>query len=383
MDFGPFALDPAGIIPEACRVEGATPGKLRAQLRLLCPRQPGIYGMIDGEGELLYVGKAKSLRARLFSYFRRRGRPAKATRIIRRTATIAWEVWRGEFAALLRELELIRRWRPRGNVQGQPLRRRQTFVCLGRRPAPTVYHTRKPPRTALGVFGPVPLSMRTVEAVRRLNDHFRLRDCPEKQEMIFPDQGELFPANRTPGCLRYEFGTCLAPCAGLCTRRDYQSQVRAARAFLEGRDDQTLAEIDAEMQTASLTQAFERAAALRDKRDALAWLSARLERLREARERYSFIYPHGGWWFLIHAGRTLTAIPAPKDAAAIVSGRKLIKRIFLTPGHDGLLDSHEHIDGLMLVSAWFRKHPRELRRVLTPQDALARISSTKNSASKA
>src|SRR5262249_4409319 len=200
--------------------QGPSQSKLRAELRVHCPRKAGIYGMVDQHGELLYVGKAKSLRVRLLSYFRKRGRPAKAGKIIRHTATVAWEIHQGEFAALVRELELIRRWRPRGNVQGQPLRRRHAFVCLGRRPAPYAFVHQKPPKSVIASYGPVPLGLRALEAVRRLNDHFRLRDCPEKQEMIFSDQRELFggrahethsaslsnPEIRAPGCMRFELG---------------------------------------------------------------------------------------------------------------------------------------------------------------------------------
>src|SRR5262245_47330452 len=124
VDFGPMLLDPKGLTPPIFRIQGATPAKLRAELRILCPRKPGVYGMVDANGELLYVSKAKSLLLLLLSYFRKRGMPAKAGKIIRRSTEIVWEVHAGEFAALLRELELIRRWRPRGNVQGQPLRRR-------------------------------------------------------------------------------------------------------------------------------------------------------------------------------------------------------------------------------------------------------------------
>src|SRR5262249_59620109 len=107
--------------------------------------------------ELIYVGKAKCLRSRLLSYFRPRSRDPKAGRIVEHTFVIAWELATSEFAALLRELELIRRWQPRFNVQGQPYRRRRrVYVCVGRRPAPYVFTAAAPPRTARDIFGPVP-----------------------------------------------------------------------------------------------------------------------------------------------------------------------------------------------------------------------------------
>src|SRR5918911_1545998 len=122
---------------------------LRQRVRRDGVRLPGVYGMIDGSGELIYVGKAKCLRSRLLSYFRPRSRDPKAGRILENTRLLAWEVAVDEFAALLRELELIRRWQPRFNVQGQPGRRRRTYVCVGRRPAPYVFLTARPPARVL------------------------------------------------------------------------------------------------------------------------------------------------------------------------------------------------------------------------------------------
>src|SRR5262249_38389065 len=153
-------------------------------------------GMVDANDELIYVGKAKCLRARLLSYFRRGSRDAKAGRIVEQARRIAWEVLPSEFAALLRELELIRRWQPRCNVQGRPGRRRYVYVCLGRRPAPYLFLAAHPPGTAMAAFGPVPAGRRAREAVRRLNDWFRLRDCPQAQEMVFAEEVELFPIAR-------------------------------------------------------------------------------------------------------------------------------------------------------------------------------------------
>ena len=94
-------------------------------------------------------------------------------------------------------------------------------------------------------FGPIGAGSATLEAVRRLNDFFQLRDCPQPQEMIFPDQPELFDGVPDPGCLRMEIGTCLGPCTGHCQRRDYQAQAGKARDFLVGRDLAPLADLQA------------------------------------------------------------------------------------------------------------------------------------------
>src|SRR5262249_58323780 len=127
----------------------------------------GVEGTLAPTGELIHAGTAKSPRARLLSYFRRNSRDPKAGRILGQTRALVWEEAPSEFAALLRELELIRRWRPRFNVQGQPRRHRHTYVCLGRRPAPYAFLTPRPPAGAPPRSGPRPPGARAPGAPRR------------------------------------------------------------------------------------------------------------------------------------------------------------------------------------------------------------------------
>jgi excinuclease ABC subunit C len=373
--FGPLALSSSAEAPALHTVKARRPGRLRALMRRDCPRLPGVYGMVDRAGELIYVGKAKNLRARLLSYFRPRSRDAKAGRILKDTRALAWEVAPSEFAALLRELELIQRWQPRFNVQGQPGRRRRVYVCVGRKPAPTVFLAREPPRTAFAHFGPVPAGFPAREAVRRLNDWFRLRDCPQSQEMTFADQPELFALPLTPGCIRHEIGSCLGPCAAACSRDDYAAAVAAVLAFLRGEDASPLTAIEREMTAASAELAFERAAALRDKLDSLTRLSDHLRYVREA-SRHSFIYPVRGHdetelWYVIHGGRVCAVVPAPRDEASRRAAAEVLEGVYqrepIRSGPPGL----GHIDGVLLVAAWFRRRGEEHRRVLNLPAALS------------
>src|SRR5260370_14502098 len=206
--FGPSSLGTAA--PNAWHlIQGPKRSMLRSGVRQCCPKCPGVYGMIGVEGNVIYVGKAKCLRTRLLSYFRRRGRDPKAGHILARTTALAWEHAPSEFAALLRELELIRRWRPCFNVQGRPGRFVRAYICLGRRPAPYVYLSHRPNTRLLGCFGPVPEGLRARNAVRCINDLFQLRDCPQDVPMNFANEGELFPLLRAPSCLRYEIWTCI------------------------------------------------------------------------------------------------------------------------------------------------------------------------------
>jgi excinuclease ABC subunit C len=291
---------------------------------------------------------------------------------------MVWEQAPDEFAALHRELELIRRWRPRLNVQGQPNGRRFTFVCLGRQPAPYAFLTRQPPRESL-VHGPIRAGEKAREAVRCFNDAFGLRDCAQSQEIHFADQGDLFPVLRGAGCIRHEIGTCLGPCAGACTRLQYGRKVRAAQRFLDGRDGQVLDLLREEMGASSATQAYERAASLRDRWEALAWLHDQLEHVRRLRADGSFVYPvqghhDGSLWYLIHNGRAVAAIRKPESKSTAVIAARRIELICRAEDAQRRLESAEHLNGILLVASWFRRYPDERSRVLLPEDALARCA---------
>jgi excinuclease ABC subunit C len=321
--------------------------------------------MLDIYGELIYIGKAKNLRARLLSYFRPRSRDAKAGRVVSQTHSIIWEASADEFAALHRELELIRRWRPRFNVQGKPRRWQHTYVCLGRSPAPYAFLARRPPARLLACFGPILAGRRAREAVRRLNDWFRLRDCPQKQVMVFADQAELFAVEHTPGCMRLELNTCLGPCAAACSRVDYTVQVQAAGMFLAGEDATPLLTLERHMQEASAVQQFERAAVLRDKLASLSWLHQQLDQLRQARTMEPMVYPvagHDGMlrWYLIHRGWAVAAALAPVDAESAAATLRQLLAAAPTSVNGG-----EHLAGILLAAAWFRRYPQERARLMT------------------
>lgn len=351
--------------------------ELRQAVRSHCPRTPGVYGMVDCDGELIYVGKSKQLRSRLLSYFRGERDEHKGRRIIARTVTLLWEPAVHEFAALVRELELIQRWRPRFNVQGQPGRRRGQYVCIGRAPAPHVFLTREPTTSAAAYFGPVRGNRQAVEAVRKLNDHFGLRDCPSSRVMHFADQKELFSPEYEPACLRYEIGACLGACIGACTRQKYTARVRLAKAFLAGQDARLLEEIAAKMLEAAAARQFERAAGLRDVLQSLTWLNDALNRLRNASGQFYFVYPletAGGvaTWYFIHGGRVVGAVAEPTTIAEAKRVAELIEAAFAQPTFTLSRARFVDLDQILLTAAWFRKFPAELAKVLTAEQALAR-----------
>jgi excinuclease ABC subunit C len=374
--FGPSRFNPTTDSSPLHFVLARQTATLRQRLRHKCPRRPGVYGMVDPRGALIYVGKAKCLRTRLLSYFRSGTREDKAGRIIDHTRAIVWEHTPTEFAALLRELELIRRWKPAYNVQGVPGYRRPIYVCLGRKPAPYLFATRQPPADAAAIYGPLSGGNRVIDGVRRLNDLFRLRDCDQSQKMHFADQGDLFPILRPAGCLRFEIGTCSGPCAAGVTRNSYGRQARAARAFLEGIDYSVLRTLEQDMAAAAAGKMYERAAALRDKLDEVRWLAERLAWLQRARRDHTFVYPLTAedgrtLWYLIHRGRVRAVVAAPRDAPARRAARTAIETVFAGEARESTAVPPDQADSILLVAGWFRRNSNERKRLLAPEAALA------------
>lgn len=384
--FGPSRFRPADEDATGHSVRGRGEKALRRGVRDLAPKIPGVYGMLDAKGRVVYIGKAKCLRSRLMSYFRE-GRDPKAGRILSHTRTLVWEHAHDELAALLRELELIRRFRPRFNVIGQPGPRRYVYLCLGKSPAAYAYFSREPTGKEVACYGPFVGRGMAEDAVRRLNDWFRLRDCPSTVPLVFADQPELFPEDRSPKCLRYDLGTCAGPCAGACSRAEYAAHVRAAKAFLDGRDKAVLREMTARMTTAAAELKFEQATAMRDRLQCLTWLSDRLTFLRSARKGGSFVYPltgHDGRtvWYLIHRGEVTGVVREPTCRVTHAATLATIEAAFAAPIPDhGLMGSI--VDSVLLVHGWFRKYTSEKSRLMVLTDVLQFTSAPQPASSPA
>lgn len=375
--FGPSLFRPHDDAVVGMRLTGKRKGRLLRGVRDHAPRWPGVYGMLDERSRIVYVGKAKSLRCRLLSYFRDSSDP-KAGRILQHTRVLVWEQTADEFSALLRELELIQRLLPRFNVLGRPGSQRHHYLCIGKSPAPYVYATNSPTGKERGCYGPLVARPRSEDAARRLNDWFKLRDCPQTVPLGFADQPELFPQERSAKCLRYEIGTCHGPCVAACTRQHYGDGVKAVKAFLDGRDRTILAQLRQLMASAADGFAFEKATAMRDRLRALEWIDDRLTLLRRARNKHSFVYPLVGAdgrerWYLIHGGQVRAAVNVPRRASERKRIGELLGKTFaaaIVP--DVLRDGT--VDSVLLVAAWFRKNAAERERLLTKAEALARCA---------
>ena len=223
---------------------------VRRNMRSECPRRPGVYGMLDRRGQLIYVGMSTMLPKRLVTYFQSGADERKEYRIASHTDRLVWEVIGHGLAAQVRELELIRRHRPRFNVKGLRSGRAIGHIFISRDEAPRVRVAKQVPRGVRYSWGPLALNWQIREAIEAVNRHFKLRDCRADTAMHFAEQQNLFALELRAGCVRGETGSCLGPCAGQCTRTQYSAQLRAARAFLEGRDLSPLARLEEELKDA-------------------------------------------------------------------------------------------------------------------------------------
>ncbi|HEX5436098.1 MAG TPA: GIY-YIG nuclease family protein [Gemmatimonadaceae bacterium] len=348
---------------------------MRAGVRAGATDRPGVYRMLSADGEVVYVGKSKRLRTRLLSYFRAAFPEEKGARIVREAQTIEWEYTPSEFAALLLELKLIKRLRPRFNVAMKRDARHFAFIKITAGPAPKLLVVRGASDDRATYYGPYQGARRVEEAVRELNNALGLRDCALNRPMRYDDQHELFQLMpRTPGCIRYEVKKCLGPCVGGCSERQYAEQLAVARAFLAGTDDGPMDMLRREMEQCSERLEFERAGALRDKLYRLEELREQFYRFRFAVETLSFVYTVPGHdgddrVYLVRRGRVRAECPAPRTARDRTALRRLVERVFSRTEPEGAqLPAHE-IDELLLLSSWFRRFPQELERTVQAEDA--------------
>jgi excinuclease ABC subunit C len=218
------------------------------------PAQPGVYLMKDSSGRILYVGKAKSLRSRVRSYFQQEERLADRTRLlVRKIHDIEITVTNTELEALLLECNLIKKHRPRYNVRLKDDKNYPYVVLDFTHPFPQIRIARRVVLSPqLKYFGP--FSGGVTEISRFLLKTFQIRDCSDAKFK-----------NRSRPCLNYEIGTCTAPCVNYVSQEDYAKQVQEAVLFLKGKKQQLLRSLNREMKQASDEMQYERAKLLRDK----------------------------------------------------------------------------------------------------------------------
>ena len=223
------------------------------------PLGPGVYRMIGAEGEVLYVGKARSIKKRIAAYTTPERQPARTAQMIARTRSMVFVTTESEAEALLLEANLIKQLKPRYNVT---LRDDKSFpyilIYTGHPAARLVKH--RGARTIQGdYFGPFASAGAVFRTMNALQRAFLLRTCSDS-----------YYAHRTRPCLLYQIKRCSAPCTGEIALDDYAGLVGQARDFLSGRSRAIRQRLAGEMSEASAALKFERAARLRDRISALS-----------------------------------------------------------------------------------------------------------------
>ena len=227
------------------------------------PRRPGVYRMFGADQELLYVGKARSLKDRVGSYFVAGNVQPKVQALVRQITAIEVTVTNSETEALLLEYNLIKAHKPRFNIV---LRDDKTYPYIHLDTAhefPRLVFYRGS-RSAPGrYFGPFPNAGALRDTLNQLQKLFRIRNCRDS-----------FFANRSRPCLQHQIGRCSAPCVGLISREDYAEDIAAAVKVLDGHSDEVNAQLQARMAEAGSRLQFERAAQVRDQLAALKRIQA-------------------------------------------------------------------------------------------------------------
>ncbi|MCB1397461.1 MAG: GIY-YIG nuclease family protein, partial [Rhodobacteraceae bacterium] len=218
---------------------------------------PGVYRMLDAKNAVLYVGKARNLRARVSNYARPGGHSPRIARMIRETASMMFLTTRTETEALLLEQNLIKQLKPRYNVL---LRDDKSFpnVLVTDHPFPMIKKHRGAKKEKGSYYGPFASAGAVNRALSQLQRVFLLRNCSDA----------MFES-RTRPCLQFQIKRCSGPCVGKVSEADYAEAVRDAERYLAGRSTQIQEKLAGEMQAASDAMEFERAAALRDRIKAL------------------------------------------------------------------------------------------------------------------
>lgn len=218
-----------------------------------CSGRPGVYRMFDATGNVLYVGKARNLKKRVASYFRKTGLATKTSALVAKIAQIETTITANETEALLLEQTLIKEWRPPYNIL---LRDDKSY--------PYVYLSTEDEFPRLGIhrgakkgkgryFGPYPSAGSIRESLSLLQKAFHVRQCED-----------AYFKNRTRPCLQYQIKRCKGPCVGLVSTEEYAQDVRHSVMFLEGRSNALTEELQGNMENAAMQLDFERAAELRD-----------------------------------------------------------------------------------------------------------------------
>ena len=236
---------------------------VQAMVRLL-PNSPGVYRMLSPSGDVLYVGKAKSLKKRVTNYTRLGQLPTRIIRMVQATAAMEFVVTKTETEALLLEANLIKQLRPRFNVLLRDDKSFPYILITGDHVAPQLVKHRGARSRKGSFFGPFASASAVTATINAMQKAFLIRTCSD---------GEF--ETRTRPCMLYQIKRCSAPCTGEIDAVGYAELVREAKDFLSGKSRQIKEQLAIEMNTAAENLDFERAAVCRDRLAALSHVQSR------------------------------------------------------------------------------------------------------------
>jgi excinuclease ABC subunit C len=223
------------------------------------PNSPGVYRMLDRAGEVLYVGKAKKLKARVASYTRGTGHSNRIARMISETVTMEFVVTETETEALLLETNYIKQFRPRFNVLMRDDKSFPYILITADHPAPQIVKHRGARNRKGAYYGPFASAWAVKRTIDALQKAFLLRTCSDS-----------YYANRSRPCLLHQIKRCSGPCTGEVTHAEYAELVSEATAFLTGKSAAVKTHMATEMMKASDLLEFEKAARYRNRIAALS-----------------------------------------------------------------------------------------------------------------
>jgi len=223
------------------------------------PQGPGVYQHKDASGKVLYVGKAKNLRSRVRQYFQKsRSLDPRMERMLEQAVDLEIIVTESEVEALILEANLIKRLKPRYNVNLKD-DKSYPYIVITHEPFPRVFITRRVIRDGSRYFGPYTDVKNIRAALKAIRDIFPIRSCN-----YFIDD-EAIQRRKFKVCLDYHIKKCEGPCEGLVSEQHYQGMIEQVAALLRGRTESLMRKLSAEMEEAASSLKFEQAATLRDR----------------------------------------------------------------------------------------------------------------------
>src|SRR5687767_11950017 len=222
------------------------------------PSRPGVYLMRDAAGKVIYVGKAKDLRVRVRSYFNRSDGRSQIEFLVKRVGDLETLVTSNDKEALILENNLIKQYKPRYNIRLKDDKSYLSIKVTTQHPWPRIFTTSKIVKDGSRYFGPFSSAVAARETVDIIEKHFLLRNCTDHNFK-----------NRSRPCLQYEIKRCMAPCVLTVPQDVYREQVHQAMLFIDGKQQQLIAELRQRMQAKSDALEFEAAARIRDQIEAV------------------------------------------------------------------------------------------------------------------